>query len=508
MRKARFAKPRVLPLLVTLAVVRLLAGATVAAEEAAPPVAEHPDVAAAIDLYEVWAAEQMAYRHQPGLSIGVVHDGELVWARGFGLADVAAGRPAGPETVYRVGSITKTFTATALMLLRDEGRLRLDDPVRRHLPWLAYRNPFRDEPEITVWNLLTHTSGLPRESAFPYWTDRAFPTREQLREALAGQEGLFEPGADYQYSNLAIALAGEVVAAASGTSWSEFVRRRILEPLGMTRTFTGPPPSELADLATGYLIRRPDGVQPVAPPTVARGLAPAADISSTVADLAKFVAAQLGGGPGEEPPLRAATRREMQRVHWLSPSWSSGRGLGFSVWRHEGRTLVGHGGWVAGHRGQIAFDPASRIGVVVLTNSDEGGPGAYVDQAFELIVPAIERAVAPADEPGPPLADPGRYAGAYHSPWGEVTEVLVRRGRLVAYDHSYPPTDDPEGSITPLLPDGEHAFRTEAPPGRRGTPVVFELLEDGRVGRVKWGENYLYPAGCGAIDRELRCTWE
>ncbi len=475
-----------------------------------PPLAEHPDVAAAIALYEIWVAEQMAYRHQPGLSVGVIHDRELVWARGFGFADLAAERPAGPDTVYRIGSITKTFTATALMLLRDEGKLRLDDPVRRHLPWLEYRNPFPEGPEITVWNLLTHTSGLPRESAFPYWTDREFPTRDEMRQTLARQEGLFEPGADYQYSNLAIALAGEVVAAVSGESWAGFVRRRIFEPLGMSRTFAGPPPPELPGRATGYLITRPDGTRPVGPPTAARGLAPAADISSTVEDLARYVSAQFAAAaPPGERLLRPSTLREMQRVHWLSPSWSSGRGLGFSVWRREGRTLVGHGGWVAGHRASIAFDPASRLGVVVLTNSDEGGPGAYVDEALDLIFPALETATAAVVDSPPPVADAGRYAGAYHNPWGEVSEVLVRRGQLVIYDHGYPPSDDPEGSLTLLVPDaGEHAFRTEAPPGRRGTPVVFELLADGRVARVKMGENYLYPAGCGSIDQDLQCTWE
>ena len=486
----------------------LLAAVAAPAAEPGPRLAERPSVAAAIELYEIWVGEQMAYRHQPGVSVGIVRDQELVWARGFGLADLADGRPATADTVYRVGSVSKTFTAVALMLLRDEGRLRLDDPVRRHLPWLGYRSSFADGAEITVWNLLTHTSGLPRESAFPYWTDRRFPSREELRRALAGQEALFEPGADYQYSNLGIALAGEVVAAVSGESWADFVRCRVFEPLGMTRSFAGPPPRDLPGRATGYLVTRPDGSRPVGPATEARGLAPAADVSSTVEDLARFVSAQFPGPPGEGL-LRPSTLREMQRVHWLSPSWSSGRGLGFSVWRRDGRTLVGHGGWVAGHRASIAFDPQSRLGVVVLTNSDEGGPGAYVHEAIDLIFPALEKAVAPPAEEVPPVVGADRYAGAYQNPWGEVSRVLARGGSLVIYDHSYPPGDDPEGSLTRLIPDaGEHAFRTEAPPGRRGTPVVFELRDDGSVARVKKGENYLYPVGCGEIGPDLQCTRE
>ena len=473
-----------------------------------PALADHPDVASAITLYEIWVAEQMAYRHQPGLAVGIVHDQALVWSRGFGMADVSEGRPVSVDTVFRLGSVSKTFTAVALLLLRDEGKLRLDDPVRRHLPWLEYRNPFPEGPEITVWNLLTHTSGLPRESAFPYWTDRKFPTSAQMRQALAGQEALFEPGAGYQYSNLGLALAGEVVAAVAGESWADFVRRRIFEPLGMTRSFAGPPPADLQGRATGYLVTRLDGSRPVGPATEARGLAPAADVSSTVADLARYLSAQFPR-PAGEGLLRPATLREMQRVQWLSASWSSGRGLGFSVWRRDGRTLVGHGGWVAGHRASIAFDPRSKLGVVVLTNSDEGGPGAYVHEAIDLIFPAIETAVVPPAEEAPKVADPGRYVGSYHNPWGEVSRVLVRGGGLVIYDHGYPPTDDPEGSLTRLIPDeGEHAFRMEAPPGRRGTPVVFELLDDGRVGRVKKGENYLFPVGCGEIGDDLQCSWE
>ena len=495
--------------LLAVAYLLLTSPAARAAEEPPLPLLDHPEVASAITLYEIWVGEQMAYRHQPGMSVAVVRDQELVWARGFGHADVAEGRPAGPQTVYRVGSISKTFTATALMILRDEGKLRLDDPVRRHLPWLEYENPFVDGEPITVWNLLTHTSGLPRESAFPYWTDRRFPTRDEMRAALAGQEGLFEPGTGYQYSNLGIALAGEVVAAVSGQSWAEFVRSRIFEPLGMARSFAGSPPADLPDLATGYLVTRPDGTRPVGPATEARGLAPAADVSSTVEDLAHYVSAHLGTElPAERRLLRAGTLREMQRVQWLSPSWSSGRGLGFSVWRREGRTLVGHGGWVAGHRASVAFDPTSKLGVVVLTNSDEGGPAAYVNEAIDLIFPALERALAPVEEAVPPVADPARYAGAYHSPWGEVSEVLFRQGGLVIYDHGYPPDDDPEGSLTRLVPVGEHAFRTEAPPGRPGRPVLFEMRQDGRVARIKIGENYLFPAGCGEIDAELQCTWE
>ncbi|MFN7962309.1 MAG: serine hydrolase [Thermoanaerobaculia bacterium] len=465
----------------------------------AAPLAERPEIASRLELYRLWVEDERAFFAQPAVSIAIVYDQELVWARGFGVADLESGRPATPETVYRLGSISKTFTATALLQLRDAGRLRLDDPVSRYLPSFHPRGA--EGGEVTVWNLLTHTSGLPRDAAFPYWTSRSFPSEEQIHAGLERQELQFPPGSDYQYSNLGLALAGEVAAAAAGPAVPELIRRQILEPLGLAHTYVELPPAA-AGLAQGYLPRRADGTRPRAPETDARGLTPAANLSSNVLDLARFVSAQLGGPP-ERRLLAAATLREMQRVQFLARDWSSGRGLGFLAWRQGGRTLVGHGGWVAGHRGQIAFDPATKVGVVVLTNSDEGGPAEYVKKAFELVAPAIEKAVTPAPK-SVPLVAPERFVGTYHNPWGEETEVLLLDGELVLYDHAEPPAADVEAALTHLAPESEGGtvFRLGAGPRK----LVFEMRPDGKVARIRLDENYLYPADCGALGPDLQCT--
>lgn len=409
-----------------------------------------------------------------------------------------------PDTLLPWFSATKVVTAVAVLQQWERGRLAPDDPVAAHVPEFAVGGKER----ITIRHLLTHTAGLPRDAPLPYWTDREFPSREALAEAVRDGVALFEPGAGYEYSNLGIALAGEVVAAASGMPWEEYVERHVLARLGMRSTSTAGPRVPAERLATGYLTRPPDAEPPapppLAPPTVSRALAPAAEMSSTVEDLARYVSAHLAGPGAASALLSPATRREMHRVHWLSPSWTSGRGLGFSVWRQGDRTLVGHAGWVAGHRGQIAFDPESRVGVVVLTNSDQGGPGSYVRQAFELLAPAIEELTAPAAEVAQ-AEDPERFAGTYSTPWGEVTDVLVLDGGLVMYDRSHPPAEDVEGSLTKLVPEGGTAFRVASDDGT-GARVLFEL-EGGRVVRVKVGENYLYPLDCGPLGPDLRCTW-
>lgn len=477
----------------------LLGQAEALSGQATGAVASHPEVVAALRLFEIWAGEQLAYYHQPGIAVGVVVDQDLVWATGFGSRDVGRALPATPQTVYRIASITKTFTATAVMQLRDAGKLRLDEPVATYLPWFVYRDTFPDAPPVTIRDLLTHTSGLPREADFAYWTDRQFPTREALIEALHSQVGVFAPGTRYKYSNLGLAIAGEIVAAVAGLPYDQYVQRHILEPLGMTSTWVRFEDVDTSRLATGYEIRRPDGSQPVAGLTIAQGLTPAANMSSTVNDLARFLALQFRDGPASGSQiLRGSTLREMHRVHWLGDDWDNGRGLGFSVWRQGDRTLVGHGGWVAGYRTQIAFDPAARVGVVVLTNSDERGPGRYVRTLFDLVVPALERAAARPDTAAPSMPEVDRYLGRYRDPSGWETDVVTLGGKLWLYDHGYPPRDDPMAGLTELAPLAPDTFRMTGENGN-GELLAFERGADGRVARVKVGANYIFPTECGRI---------
>ena len=134
----------------------------------------------ALDLLVAWIEAQVVHRELPGLTMGIVHDQTLVWGRGFGWADVERREAATIETLYRIGSITKLFTATAIVMLRDAGKLGLDDPLTAYLPWFAMKSASPDAGSITIRHLLTHTSGLPREAAFPYWTDDRFPTVEEI----------------------------------------------------------------------------------------------------------------------------------------------------------------------------------------------------------------------------------------------------------------------------------------------------------------------------------------
>jgi CubicO group peptidase (beta-lactamase class C family) len=192
------------------------------------PLAEHPEVASSIKMFEAWIDSQMAYRGLPGMSVGIVYNQDLIWSKGFGYSDVDNKTPATPKTIYRMASVTKLFTATAIMQLRDEGKLRLDDPVSKYLPWFTIRHRFPDTPSITIHHLLTHTSGLPRDAAFPSWMENNFPTREQIIESLPKQETIFPPETRWKYSNLALSLAGEIVSAVSGEPYEGYIQKHHL----------------------------------------------------------------------------------------------------------------------------------------------------------------------------------------------------------------------------------------------------------------------------------------
>jgi CubicO group peptidase (beta-lactamase class C family) len=378
------------------------------------------------------------------------------------------------------------------MQLRDEGKLHLDDPISDYLPWFKIRNRFPDAGSITIRHLLTHTAGLPRDAAFPYWMENNFPTREQIIESLPNQETVFAPETKWKYSNLASSLAGEIVSAVSREPYEVYVQKHILEPLGMSSSSIIFPDEHRSRLAIGYGRRMPDGKREVRPFMDCKGITPAANLSSTVEDLARFVSLQMGDGkPGGHHILKGSTLREMHRVHWLEPDWKTGQGLGFQIERDGERTLVGHGGVLAGYRTQIMISLEEKVGVIVLTNADDGNPQSYVKQAFNWVAPAIKKAI----ERPPKMAelDPewSHYVGKYRNPWGD-SQVLILNNELVVIN---PTLDNPKDSMLRLIPDGIHTFRITAEKknsGAIGELVVFEFGSDGKVIRMWVGENYTY----------------
>ena len=344
--------------------------------------------------------------------------GELLWRDVVGLVDVEAGTVATPETQYRIGSITKTFTAVCILQLRDAGELSLDDPLDRFIPESAYAP--------TLGRMLSHASGLQREPPGEIWETMQSPSREELIERLAEAEQPLAPGSWWHYSNLAFALLGEVVARTTGASWEDTVRERVLEPLGLSRTT----PAAVEPTARGYFVLPYSDAVELEPDPDVGGTGAVGRLWSTTGDLARwgsFLAA------GDDRVLAAATLEEMSHVRVMvdHERWTLAWGTGLELYRRGDHVFVGHGGAMPGHVAGLVVNRTTGIGAAVLMNTSAGGKPEAL--ALDLAIAAIEALPKPAEpwqpgEPAPAEVEPilGRW-------WTEGYEVVLAwRGRLEA----------------------------------------------------------------------------
>src|SRR3990170_5165078 len=187
-----------------------------------------PEVGAVLALLNARLETERQERGIPGMSVAVVYDQATLWAKGFGTANLEMGVPATPKTVYRVASITKLFTATMLLQLRDAGKLSLDDPIKRFLPTFEIESRFADSGPITLRQVMTHMAGLPRECSIDRWAMSESPSIEAVLDSLRDSETVFPPMAKYKYSNLGIAILGHALEVAAGQGYAEYVTRNIL----------------------------------------------------------------------------------------------------------------------------------------------------------------------------------------------------------------------------------------------------------------------------------------
>ena len=208
-----------------------------------------------IAVIDTWIEAQLAFENIPGVSVAIIKDQQLVWSKGYGYADVENKVPMKAETICSICSISKLFTSVSIMQLWEQGKLRLDDSVSMYLPDFKVKQSFESVP-ITIRGLLTHSAGLPRESDQPYWTwPFIFPTEKEINDRLDDQSTLYPSSREYQYSNLGMALLGQIVAKVSGMPYEQYVQEKILKPLGLqdTRPYM---PKDLygSKLAKGYSV--------------------------------------------------------------------------------------------------------------------------------------------------------------------------------------------------------------------------------------------------------------
>jgi D-alanyl-D-alanine carboxypeptidase len=430
----------------------------------------------------------VAEHRLPGAAVGVVAGDELAWSLGFGYADVESETPSSPAGLYRIASITKTVTATAIMQLRDDGRLDLDDPVVQHLPELHTADgSVSPVDRVTLRRLLSHEAGLMTDPPGTTWSSREYLTDPSATLSRASEiRTAVPPSTQTKYSNLGFQLLGEVVARRSGMPYADYVRTHVLEPLGMSSTAFDPVPSELASRrATGYAPRTfSDRLAVAEPPRPPASAVAEGGLWSCVEDLARWVSAQFrteDGPRSAERVLSGATLREMRRPRYLSnEEWTEAFAIGWYAKRRGEEVWIQHSGGLPGFITNVCFHAREPVGAIALLNGIAEASQLSMDLGA-IALDAVRSSPGPATLPAPLPDGYAPLLGLYTSPDERLPLSLEwREGRL-----TFISLDDPTWRMVLLPTDDPSTFVVEPGTRESGESVVFERSAGGRIHAVR-----------------------
>ena len=419
--------------------------------------------------FDTWVTRTLDAFQVPGAAVAIVKDGRVVLARGYGMRRVGDTSAVDARTRFGIASNTKAFTATALALLVEEGRIEWDAPVVRYLPWFALSDPYVTS-QLTVRDLLVHRSGLGLGAGDLLWWPTSTYDRKEIARRLRYIPLATSFRSAYAYDNVLYTVAGEVIETMSGETWERFVQSRIIDRLGMTHTtLLHSDAGEGGNVATTHALV--DGAPRVTPPMLSDNTNPAGGINTGAEDIARWLIVQLDSGR-----LADGTRLFAQRTArelWslvtpmrfgtypaeLAPAQPQflGYGLGFGITDYRGRKIVTHTGGLPGYVSRVTLVPSLKLGIAVLTNAEAGeafdavthrvldhflGAAPYdwiaayrtIRQRSDSMIAAEEATTAAARDtasrPSLPLA---RYAGTYTDAWyGDVTVTEADGGLRIA----------------------------------------------------------------------------
>jgi CubicO group peptidase (beta-lactamase class C family) len=461
--------------------------------------------AEAMEGFGEWISENMKEWVVPGMSVGIVRDGQVVFAEGFGMRDVEKGLPATSGTLFAIGSSSKAFTSMGVGLLVDEGKVSFDEPVSTYLPGFKLWDPVATL-QLTPRDMLSHRSGLPRHDAA--WYNNFDLTPDSLFKVLRYFEPNRELRQTWQYNNMMFATSGYLIEVMSGESWQDFTKERILDPLGMSHTnFSVEESQRSDDFALPY--GEEEGTAELLPFRNIDNVAPAGSINSSVDDMVRWVEFQLAGGKwGEEQIVAEGTVDQMhtpQMVLGGKPTdpmlGPQSYGLAWFIDTYRGHYRVEHGGNIDGFSALVTLFPQDAMGIVVLSNRNGSPmPEFAVRQIADRILgleprgwseEALKRVAAAKEnedegdqqddgemriEGTSPSFDLGDYAGEYEHPGYGLAEITQdASGLLQLHFH---------GMSAPLVHWHFDVFKTgenAEDAALEGNKVQFMMDMDGRI---------------------------
>ncbi len=445
------------------------------------------------------ALASMAQDRIPGLSIGVVRGDSLAGHYSFGTQTLGEDKPTTPQTISRIASITKTFTGTAILQLRDLGQLELDDPLLVHMPDFTIANALRGTLEgVTLRRLMTHYSGLRTEHPLTDWNAPSFPTSEELLDGLAEIDVVIPQDSQWKYSNLAVGLLGQVIEQISGVPYEQYIYEEITGPLGLTNTRFELDDSQAELKSTGYSHPLPgEDELRLAPYASLRGISAAGQLHSNVEDLAKWMSFQFTSGreTHSSKVLSSESLAEMHRPVYMSSDWSNGQALSWRMNRRDDLVMHNHGGGIQGYASNFVFSVEAQTGVIVLANIWPA-PTPYV--LAEDIAELVIRELGPVPEPNETNLvtvaeqDASAYLGRYRAEPGAYVDVIFgdngfglgapRKGDYTLHG--------PAGLASDPAVTDSNAFRTVGGRGA-GELAEFSMNEQGKAEWFRLG-GFLY----------------
>ena len=456
------------------------------------------NLAEVLRYYDSWLGFNQRYQRIPGVQAAVYAGDRVAFSAAYGLADVEQEVALTEQHLFRIASHSKTFTATAVLQLVEQGRLRLDDKAAMHVTEIV-GTPVG---ELTVRDLLSHAGGVTRDSEeADFWQLASdFPDREQLLAVLRDAGSAVIPGNDrFKYSNIGYGLLGLVVEAAAGTSYNEYVQTAIVGKLGLSGLGPELDPRRSNEYAVGYSSLAYAAQRVPIDHVDTRALASATGFYGNARDLVTYFSAHL---LGDDRLLTDASKRLMQHPLWQTGEEEGPRyGLGLQVSKVAKRDVFGHAGGYPGHITKSFVDGERRIAVAVLTNAIDGA-ATQLAEALLKLVDLAEQSLTPPHHPGQvqslttpqgsedrAVGDLARFTGRFANLWG-VMDVVQLGGRLYSLDPTAP---DPTAEPQTLVVDGDSSLRVTGGSGygAYGERYRYTFADDGQVESVRGASGLL-----------------
>ncbi len=437
-----------------------------------------------VKILDAWLPWKISYDRIPGIVVGIVYKGKLVYQKGFGYLDVEKKILMTPKTSFRIASLSKTFTTVAIMQLVEEGKIKLDDSVQKYLNWFKGNTKEADLKNITIRQLLSHTGGVFRDGDTSHWADGIFPDATELKKAVSARSVVFENATHFKYSNFGFAVLGEVIRKVSGLSYEKYVTENIIEKLRLERTSPDYNKESEVWISKGYSRPIPGKGREAFSHSKTNAYAPATGFLSNVTDLAKFISALSLKQKKADAFLGRESKKEMMKAHWRTGEEDEEYGLGLDIYKIKGRKIVGHSGGFAGFVTEFSLDVKNDIGVITLTNTNDSSGDVINSGIFETVYGLVDEGDMQSENKK--ILNQERFEGIYRSQMLDAIVVGIKNTLLSFSPKSNSPLRN--GTILKLRSKNKFLMETKSNFASQGEMANFIFRKEAKkASRVFFG---------------------